>query len=231
MRVNSLFQSTTKTLKCSVSIFLLFTVCGTAIFARQQKSSPLPKEDEACLACHGQKGMKSGAGKDISIRPDKHAASAHAILSCKDCHSNIKDFPHATKRAKAECKTCHEQQSAATPKSIHGLLGEKACASCHGSVHEIQSAVAIAPAKCAACHADEVKALKGSIHGQAATRGDPDAPKCESCHGNIHEIQAGTDGGALVAKKNQAGACARCHTDPGFLSRHKIPLLRPVEQY
>ena len=145
MRVNSLFQSTTKTLKCSVSIFLLFTVCGTAIFARQQKSSPLPKEDEACLACHGQEGMKSGAGKDISIRPDKHAASAHAILSCKDCHSNIKDFPHATKRAKAECKTCHEQQSAATPKSIHGLLGEKACASCHGSVHEIQSAVATQP--------------------------------------------------------------------------------------
>lgn len=175
--------------------------------------------------------MKSEAGKDISIQPEKHAASVHAILSCKDCHTNIKDFPHPAKRAKVDCKTCHEEQAAGTATSIHSLLGDKACASCHGPVHEVQAAAKVEPGKCTECHADEVKALAGSIHGRAAKRGDPDAPSCESCHGSIHTVQASTERGALVARKNQAAACAKCHTDPGFLSRHKIPLLRPVEQY
>ncbi len=34
-----------------------------------------------------------------------------------------------------------------------------------------------------------------------------------------------------MAKRNQPAACAKCHANPGFLSRHKIPILRPVEQY
>ena len=230
MRVESQFHLTLQPLKYFAVVALL-CASGAWTFGRQQKSAALPKGDEACLACHGQADLKSEAGKDISIRPEKHAASVHAILSCKDCHTNIKDFPHPAKRAKVECKTCHEEQAAATPKSIHGLLGDKTCASCHGNAHEIQAAAKIEPTKCAECHAEEVKALEGSIHGQAAKRGDPDAPKCESCHGSIHTVQASTNGGALVARKNQAAACARCHTDPGFLSRHKIPLQRPVEQY
>ncbi len=40
--------------------------------------------DQECLACHGEAGMKSAAGKNISIDPAKHEASAHAVLSCKD---------------------------------------------------------------------------------------------------------------------------------------------------
>jgi len=210
---------------------LLLCLCGTMACAQGQKRSALPTEDEGCLACHGQAGIKSEAGKDIAIRPDQHAASAHGILGCRTCHSNIKDFPHPTKRTKVECKTCHAERSIATTKSVHGILGDAACASCHDSAHEIRPGAKAEPAKCAECHADEVKAFEGSIHGQAAKKGDPDAPKCESCHGSIHEIQASSESGALVARKNQAGACARCHADPGFLSRHKIPLVRPVEQY
>jgi len=230
MRVESPFQSIARTMGCYAAVLLL-CLCGTMACAQGQKRSALPTEDEGCLACHGQAGIKSEAGKDIAIRPDQHAASAHGILGCRTCHSNIKDFPHPTKRTKVECKTCHAERSIATTKSVHGILGDAACASCHDSAHEIRPGAKAEPAKCAECHADEVKAFEGSIHGQAAKKGDPDAPKCESCHGSIHEIQASSESGALVARKNQAGACARCHADPGFLSRHKIPLVRPVEQY
>ena len=230
MRVESPLQSIVRTMG-SYAAALFLCLCVTTAYAQEQKKSALPKEDEACLACHGQPGMKSEAGKDIAIRPDQHAGSAHGILDCRTCHSNINDFPHPTKRAKVECKTCHEEQSKATTKSVHGILGAAACASCHDSAHEIRPGAKAEPAKCAECHADEVKAFEASIHGQAAKKGDPDAPKCESCHGSIHSIQASTESRALVARKNQAGACASCHADPGFLSRHKIPLVHPVEQY
>ncbi len=187
--------------------------------------------DQECLACHGEAGMKSGAGKNISINPAKHAASAHAILGCKDCHTAIKEFPHPAKIAKVQCATCHADEAKAFPASAHSMLGESACASCHGSVHELSTAEKLIPGKCEECHADEVKALASSIHGQAAKNGDKDAPKCVSCHGPIHAVKAASEADSTVAHKNLPDTCAKCHSDAGFLSRHNIPVAHPVDSY
>ncbi|MGB2604489.1 MAG: cytochrome c3 family protein [Candidatus Sulfotelmatobacter sp.] len=194
-------------------------------------ASALPAGDQDCLACHGQAGMKSDAGKDISIDPVRHAASAHAVLGCKDCHTAIKEFPHPAKIAKVQCATCHADEAKSFPASAHAILGESACASCHGSVHQLTTAEKLIPAKCAECHAEEVKALASSIHGQAAKNGDPDAPKCESCHGSIHAVKASSEPDSTIARKNLADTCAKCHSDAGFLSRHKIPVAHPVDSY
>jgi formate dehydrogenase gamma subunit len=191
----------------------------------------LPAPDQDCLACHGQARMKSDAGKSISIDPAKHAASAHAVLGCKDCHTAIKEFPHPAKIAKVKCATCHAEEARSFPASAHSILGETACASCHGSVHELKTTEKLIPGTCVECHADEVKALESSIHGQAAKNGDPDAPKCVSCHGAIHAVKAASEVDSAIARKNLADTCAKCHSDAGFLSRHKIPVAHPVDSY
>jgi formate dehydrogenase gamma subunit len=198
----------------------------------QDKQTQPQKQDEGCLACHGQAGMKSEKGKDISIRAEKHAASAHGILGCTDCHTQIKDFPHPAKIPRVQCATCHREEAAAVPKSIHSALGDAACSACHGNVHEITTPTAkTQQGKCAECHADERNELSQSIHGQAAKSGDPDAPTCGSCHGPVHNILSATDPASAVAKRNQSAACARCHANAGFLVRHQIPIAHPVEQY
>ena len=199
--------------------------------AAQKNTDPPNKKDEVCLACHGTAGMKSEKGKDISINQTKHAASAHAVLGCTDCHSSIKDFPHPAKIAKVECTTCHSDEVKAFSTSAHALLGETACASCHGSVHELGTTEKLAPAKCTECHAQEVKEFAESIHGQAASHGDPGAPRCESCHGSIHNVKAASEPDSMVAHLKLANTCAKCHSDPGFLSRHKIPVAHPVDSY
>jgi formate dehydrogenase gamma subunit len=190
-----------------------------------------PAADQECLACHGEAGMKSAAGKSISIDPARHAASAHAVLGCQDCHTAIKEFPHPAKIAKVRCATCHADEAKPFPASVHSILGESACASCHGSVHELSTAEKLIPGKCVECHAQEVKDLASSIHGQAAKTGDPDAPKCESCHGLIHAVKGPSEADSTVARKNLANTCAKCHSDTGFLSRHKIPVAHPVDSY
>jgi cytochrome b subunit of formate dehydrogenase len=192
---------------------------------------PMAAADQGCLACHGQAGIKSDKGRDIYINPSKHAASAHAILGCQDCHTRIKDFPHPAKVANVQCATCHEQEAKSFPTSAHALLGDSACASCHGSVHELVTAETLAPAKCKECHAEEVKEFADSIHGQAAKNGDRDAPKCVSCHGAIHEVKSSSEADSTIARKNLADTCAKCHSDAGFLSRHQIPVAHPVESY
>ena len=189
------------------------------------------KQDENCLACHGQAGMTSSTGKSIFVDPARHAASLHGVLACNDCHATIKDYPHPAKVTKVQCATCHADEAAAMPNSIHSVLGEQACQSCHGNAHEVRAATDLAPRKCAECHADEVKAFGESIHGQAAAKGDPDAPKCVSCHGPVHQIKTAGDDTASVAKKNLPDTCASCHSNKDFLSRHNIPFAHPVEQY
>jgi formate dehydrogenase gamma subunit len=194
--------------------------------------APLPlKQDESCLACHGQAGMTSTNGKSITINPEKHAASAHGILGCTDCHTTIKDYPHPAKVPNVKCATCHADEATHMSGSIHAALGAGACQSCHGDPHEVAEASQIAPAKCAQCHSDEVKDFRQSIHGQAAAAGDPDAPNCMSCHGPVHQIQSSSDAASTVAKKNMPDTCAACHSNQQFLSRHKIPFAHPVELY
>jgi formate dehydrogenase gamma subunit len=216
-----------------VLIALLFVVAAfipSRLSAAPKKAEPL-KQDEACLACHGEAGMKSEKGKSISIDPAKHADSVHGILGCTDCHTSIKEFPHPTKIAEVQCITCHEDEVKHVSSSIHSALGEQACQSCHGNVHEISATAQAVPSLCVQCHADEVKEFKTSIHGQAAASGDKDAPTCLSCHGSIHQVQTASDPTALVAKKNLPDTCAACHSNQDFLSRHKIPFAHPVELY
>jgi cytochrome b subunit of formate dehydrogenase len=195
------------------------------------RQSVVSKQDENCLACHGQPGFKSDSGKSISVNPSKHAASVHGVLACTDCHTSIKDYPHPAKVAKVQCLTCHEEETTHLSSSVHAVLGRQACQSCHDNAHEITAVDGIAPAKCAQCHADEVKDFKLSIHGQAAASGDAQAPKCVSCHGEVHHIQSSSDSSSPVAKRNVANTCATCHSDRQFLASHKIPFAHPVELY
>jgi formate dehydrogenase gamma subunit len=216
----------------SARLFLFLVFASLPMNARCQEKPAQPlKQDEACLACHGQPDLKSGKGKDISIRQEKHAGSAHGVLGCTDCHTLIKDFPHPAKIPKVKCATCHAEQAADAAKGIHSVLGEASCSACHGNVHEVTAAAALQPGKCAECHATEAKEFAGSIHGSAAKAGDPDAPACTSCHGPVHKIQPSSEPGSRVAKKKQPALCAQCHANSGFLLRHKIPVLHPVEQY
>ncbi len=211
-------------------IVLAWVLAPTRVAADVKKVQP-QKQDEACLACHGTAGMKSDKGKNITVDPAKHAASSHGILGCTDCHTDIKDFPHPAHIAKVQCKTCHEDVVQSFSTSVHSLLGDSACANCHGSAHELTAAKTLLPKKCSECHAQEVSEFDSSIHGTAAKNGDPDAPNCFSCHGSIHEIKAGSEADSLIAEKKLADTCAKCHSDAGFLSRHKIPVAHPVESY
>ena len=214
----------------SVSLLSVCTLMPTRVGAQPKTSHPL-KQDESCLACHGQAGMTSSTGKSISIDPAKHTASVHGTLGCQDCHTTIKDFPHPDKVPKVQCSTCHTDEASHVAGSIHSALGDVACQSCHGDPHEVSAAAETAPAKCAQCHADEVKDFRKSIHGQAAAARDPDAPTCSSCHSSVHQVRVSSDAASPVAKKNLADTCASCHSNPQFLSRHKIPFAHPVELY
>ena len=196
----------------------------------QTKSSP---SDSDCLACHGQKDLKSGAGRSVFVDAAKHKASVHSILGCMDCHTDIKGFPHPAHITKVSCATCHADETSDMAKSVHSILGTgiDSCATCHGAAHYAKPAAALIPQLCGQCHGDEVKGFLSSVHGQAAKKADAQAPTCESCHGSIHKILSSQDPASPVAKKNLPNTCASCHSNPKFLAAHQIPFAHPIETY
>lgn len=200
-------------------------------FSTKAQTRASPKPDDDCLACHSQKDLKAESGRSVYVDETKHAAGAHSNLSCTDCHTNIKEFPHPTRIAKVSCATCHADEAADLPKSAHSLLGADACASCHGSAHNAQPAAGLVPQLCASCHSDEVKGFLSSVHGIAAKKGDAQAPSCQTCHGPVHKILAAQDPDSPAAKKNLPDTCGSCHSSPAFLANHQIPFAHPVEAY
>lgn len=195
----------------------------------QSKATTGPDAD--CLACHGDKDLKSESGRSVFVDPAKHEASVHAGLTCSTCHADTKEFPHPHRVAKVSCLLCHEDSAANVAKSVHSALGAQACTSCHGPAHDAQPAATITPQQCAQCHSDEVKDFLSSVHRAAAKSGDTQTPTCQTCHGVTHKILSAEDPQSPVAKKNLPDTCGSCHSNPAFLARHQIPFAHPVEAY
>lgn len=193
-----------------------------------------------CLACHSKPGLKSSAGRSVSIDAKKLKASAHgqAGLECVDCHADlkgVKDFPHAAKLKPADCAACHPDPVRDMRASVHepGAAGPgstgAACADCHGT-HDIRARSnpasrvfpANLPATCGACHgplppgrrgAPAVRKNLSSVHVQPLKPGGLTlAAACADCHGS-HGIRKVSDPASRVARPNVIATCGRCHVE------------------
>lgn len=185
-----------------------------------------PPKGADCNACH-------------EVDLPKFGKSAHGSLDCRDCHTAVKQLPHADKLAKVSCAACHEDAVKAYAGSVHGVLRKEGmedaatCQSCHGASHEILSSSEAASKTskrnladtCGSCHSDPeflkrhkipfakpVEAYRLSVHGRAVARGEAAAASCSDCHG-AHDIRAGRDSKAGTTHALVSQTCGRCHSD------------------
>src|SRR5579863_7792909 len=63
--------------------------------AAAQKRAPQAIPDSDCMTCHSQPDLKSSRGTSVFVEEARHKASMHSVLSCTDCHTNIREIPHA----------------------------------------------------------------------------------------------------------------------------------------
>lgn len=170
-----------------------------------------PPANQDCLACHGDKGMKSSSGRSLYVDAAKHSASVHGDLGCTTCHEGVKDYPHPTPMKKVSCASCHDDPAHQVPQSVHGSLGKTSCTSCHGNEHEVGHASDVAPQQCATCHEDAVSGYRLGVHAAARKTGDLEAPTCLTCHGSPHQIVPSSDPKSPANHLNIPATCAKCH--------------------
>ena len=183
-----------------------------------------------CLSCHADKTMQDAAGHSVGVDADTFHASIHGSLSCTDCHTSIKQYPHPDKLTSVKCAACHADQATGLGGSVHASVSAQPCTSCHGDAHSIfpktdaRSAVypLNIPRTCGTCHSDPALAKKyglqnvysvymDSIHGYAVSKeGLLVAANCMSCHGS-HHILSHKDPQSPTYKTNIPNTCGTCH--------------------
>jgi cytochrome b subunit of formate dehydrogenase len=168
--------------------------------------------DEQCLVCHGEAGMRSGAGRSLHVNAATFKSSVHGTLECTSCHLGVTGYPHPQPMRRPSCTNCHEEPAGQLPKSVHSVLGAKACASCHGNAHEVQAAEKIVPAQCASCHHEAVRGYQLGVHAAARKSGEQQAPTCIACHGSPHQILAASDPRSPVSHARIPTTCGVCHS-------------------
>ena len=188
----------------------------------------------ACLACHGQEGVKDSKGHSIDVDPKHFSSSVHGALGCQACHTDVTEFPHKLPVKKVACASCHAGEESDFQVSVHHLVmnssSSPACLDCHGDPHDVvpvkdsRSPVYALnlPRTCGACHGNPKLAKEyglpnvysmyiDSIHGFALTRdGLLVAATCTSCHG-AHKILAPNNPHSPVNRRNIPATCGACH--------------------
>ncbi|MEP7357057.1 MAG: ammonia-forming cytochrome c nitrite reductase subunit c552 [Anaerolineales bacterium] len=214
-----------------------------------QDASPTPAasvqviaSDDECIACHGSpdQTMALAGGEQLYITIDKDgvAASVHGEnnVGCRDCHTDIKEFPHPALAAQnlrqvadtfsKSCTACHEQEASRVNDSIHAQLRAQGkedtavCSDCHNPHYEpIAKARSEVVATCGRCHSGIAQEYQASVHGQALLKDDnPDVPVCIDCHG-VHLIHDPRTSQFVLLSPQ---LCARCHADEKLMAPYHL---------
>jgi len=204
-----------------------------------------------CGTCHGQKTLMEASGgsaqgftayqDSVHGKAVKNGSTTAAV--CTDCHGTHEILspsdpksPVAKANIPATCGTCHDKESQAFVKSIHGQAVAKGnqmapvCTDCHG-IHSIKSPSDpsspvseqnLSRNTCVRCHAGvtltqefgvpggRTTSYMDSYHGLAAQGGSLVAANCASCHG-VHDILPSSDPQSKVNPANLQKTCGQCH--------------------
>lgn len=226
-------------------LLLALGVAFLAVMTRAapaQAQGPSPSNAE-CQVCHSNpdlsKTLPSGEPLSLYVDEKHYNDSVHGQqkLTCVQCHTDIKGFPHpafgasdrrdVTMQLYSTCKNCHEQVFVNAFDSIHGqrlLAGNRnapVCVDCHTAhaVTKPDQPRARIPQTCAQCHSTIFDQYAKSVHGVDVLKGDnPDVPTCIDCHG-VHSIPDPTTNKFRLRSPQ---ICAQCHTDKQRMAKYNI---------
>jgi cytochrome b subunit of formate dehydrogenase len=175
---------------------------------------------ELCAQCHD-------AGPAL-------AGSAHAFLSCEDCHGAAHQVRAASDPGAPTshlgqiqtCGGCHGSPEilASYLGSVHGraviksgLAAAPTCSTCHGShgifpptdEHSSVSHQAV-PETCGSCHVYILRDWRKSSHGRVWTDEEAGGPVCTTCHAS-HRIEEPRE---TAARLKFPESCGGCHRGP-----------------
>jgi hypothetical protein len=189
--------------------------------ARAQRppgTAALRAQSAGCESCHGElELLRQQAGglaraRELLVPAHLVAGSAHADMSCAECHTNYARYPHDDQRTQTTaCAGCHQQADTLWSRGVHANADETVgCVECH-TAHDVRTVDVIRSpegahlgnAPCLSCH-----------EANALPRHEPHAQEiaCAACHAP-HDNRPVDDPESSLAPANQLRTCGACHED------------------
>ena len=210
---------------------ILLLATGLSVLGTTPVQAQTPRP--TCESCHGELEFLR---QHVATLPEAQvllvpagvvASSAHASLTCTDCHDGFLRFPHRAPTTPRSCASCHEETSAKWREGVHSLDDGAPCSACHG-VHNVLSVeslrapegIAAMRAACASCHYEPQLPVTDPHHEGVA---------CAGCH-EPHATFPSQDDRASTHPVNQAATCGACHEEAaagwsGDSHARAVPLL------
>ena len=205
------------------------------VLAVRDSKAPVSRANSIglCTSCH------ASAGRAVARSPHAGVDAGDAGAACIDCHKG-----HAVTAPKdpigqlGTCGSCHEKESAAHRRSLHGKAAVNgdplapSCVVCHDH-HAILShtdpksptAIMNIPSLCGRCHREGsevslqhdipqhriLENFSMSVHGQGLfKKGLTVTAVCTSCH-TAHDILDHNNPDSSINRNNVARTCTKCH--------------------
>jgi len=138
----------------------------------------------------------------VLLAPGLAVASDPSSSVCLDCHEADEDADPQDLDAEVHM-----------PSFLRGVHRTTDCVECHIGVSEEHDDEdqAIESVDCSHCHDPVVEDFAVGIHGTLSHEGDPDAPRCEFCHGQAHYTLSQRDPASRTFPVNVPELCGECH--------------------
>jgi cytochrome b subunit of formate dehydrogenase len=149
--------------------------------------TPNPSDDPKwCRVCH----------QDAVFAPAEVSATAHADVSCRECHKGFHFNPHE--------KVISPEGEPAQALKDRGLRVPDAWTAC-GDCHEVGENPGHLP------------------HGKDKDGAKAGLPYCKDCHGSPHTIRLAKELEPNARRAEMNEKCITCHGDPKHMKPFKIP--------
>ncbi len=170
-------------------VLSIFVTGVTLVLTLAFHSHLMASDVENCLMCHKFSGLgrvdESGKKRIFYVNEKLYAQSVHGKIRCKECHTDVDEYPH-TSAEKVDCSnTCHLVDPATNKNFSHATMIDKYELSVHGR-----------------------KDAQGKLKEHA-----DDLPECIYCHENrIYQPVSGLAQKEQGVAQEILDRCLGCHT-------------------
>lgn len=207
-----------------ISIILLVLGLFSGLHAQQEQA-----DAENCNLCHGLAflGLTDSEGglQNFEVSAGAYSHSIHRNVVCRDCHTDINQFPHPENPLPVDCgKACHVSRPFALTGFSHADQVESHALSAHGFSMDNTTEQNAAKPDCKYCHDNAFGEKMLDIELQEEMR------HCIRCHedegisGVIMHVNAHSGHRSADASISVVELCSSCHANQAHMMDFDVNL-------
>ncbi|NQV14659.1 hypothetical protein HQ531_04310 [bacterium] len=184
---------------------------------------------ENCYLCHGLATLgisaEGNSFRSFEVSSKAYQHSTHRNVICRDCHTDITQFPHPEEPEKVDCsKSCHITKPFALTGYSHFDQSETHAISAHGYNPEHTAAMNASKPECKYCHNNTFRnVIEEDVLSENSTH-------CTRCHedeglaGVILHVSSHSGHRTAAASVKVVALCSSCHGNQSYMRDFDINL-------